>query len=135
MGKSIVDIEGIGKVYGDKLRAAGSVSVASLLKAGGSRKGRNDLAKATGISPKIIMRCVNMADLFRIRGVASQYAELLEASGVDTVKELGKRKASSLAAKMKQVNDTKNLCNVCPGEKVVAGWIDQAKNLKPAVTY
>ena len=135
MGKSIMDIEGIGKVYGDKLRGAGCGSAEALLKNGATRKGRNDLAKTTGISSKIIMRCVNMADLFRIKGVASQYAELLEASGVDTVKELSKRKADNLATKMKQVNDKKNLCNLCPSEKSVAGWIEQAKKLKPVVVY
>jgi len=135
MGGSIMDIEGIGKIYGDKLRTAGCGNAAALLKAGATRKGRNGLAKTTGISPKIIMRCVNMADLFRIRGVASQYAELLEASGVDTVKELAKRKADNLTAKVRQTFDNKNICNVCPGEKTVAGWIEQAKNLKPMVEY
>jgi len=135
MGKKIEDIEGIGKVYGNKLRKCGCNGTAKLLKAGATRKGRAQLVKDSGISSKIIMRCVNMADLFRIKGVASQYAELLEASGVDTVKELRKRRADALTAKMAEVNARKRLCRVVPSEKRVADWVRQAKRLKPVVQY
>jgi len=135
MSKRIEDIEGIGKVLGGKLRAAGVGSTAKLLAAGATRKGRAELAARTSISDGLIMRCVNMADLFRVNGVASQYAELLEAAGVDTVKELRNRRADNLTAKMREINAAKRLCRVVPGEKTVAGWIEQAKSLPPAVSY
>ncbi|MCP3908942.1 MAG: DUF4332 domain-containing protein [Oceanicoccus sp.] len=135
MAKSIEAIEGIGPKYGSILRQHKCSSPSQLLAAGGTRKGRKQLAKTTGISEKIILRCVNMADLFRIKGVATQYAELLEASGVDTVKELRKRNATNLAAKMIEVNSDKKLCRQVPSEKMVTDWVEQAKNLKPAVSY
>jgi predicted flap endonuclease-1-like 5' DNA nuclease len=135
MSKRIEDIEGIGPSCGNKLRAAGVSNTARLLAAGATRKGRAELVARTGLSDGLIMRCVNMADLFRIRGVASQYAELLEASGVDTVKELRNRRADNLTAKMREVNAAKRLCRLVPSEKTVAGWIEQAKSLPPAVTY
>ena len=135
MAKSIEAIEGIGEKYGKKLRGAGCSSPAALLRDGGSRKGRKSICDATGISDKIVLRCVNMADLFRIKGVASQYAELLEAAGVDTVKELRNRNATNLAVAMKATNAKKKLVRQVPGEATIKGWIDQAKTLKPAVTY
>ena len=135
MAKSIEAIEGIGEKYGKKLRNAGCVSPAALLRDGGTRKGRKSICDATGISDKIILRCVNMADLFRIKGVASQYAELLEAAGVDTVKELRNRNAANLAESMRTTNAKKKLVRQVPGEATIKGWIDQAKSLKPAVTY
>ena len=135
MAKSIEAIEGIGPAYGAKLREAGCGSTAKLLEAGATRSGRDKLAKATGISGSIILRCVNMADLFRINGVASQFAELLEASGVDTVKELKNRNAANLCAKMKEVNASKRLTRATPSESMVAGWVEQAKSLPPVVTY
>jgi len=135
MAKSIEAIEGIGPVYGAKLRAQGCGSPAALLRDGATRGGRQRISARCGISETIILRCVNMADLFRIKGVASQYAELLEASGVDTVKELRHRNADNLAAKMNQVNAAKRLCRQVPGEKTVASWIEQAKQLPPIVSY
>jgi len=135
VAKSIEAIEGIGKKYGKKLRDIGCASPAALLRDGGSRKGRKSICDASGISDKIILRCVNMADLFRIKGVASQYAELLEAAGVDTVKELRNRNAANLAEAMKTTNAKKKLVRQVPGQATIQGWIDQAKSLKPAVTY
>ena len=135
MAKSIEAIEGIGPKYGKKLRECGCGSANALLKRGATKKGRKEIADASGISDSIILRCVNMADLFRIKGVATQYAELLEAAGIDTVKELRNRRADNTAAKMKEVNDKKKLTRVVPSEKMVAGWIDQAKKLDPVVTY
>ena len=87
------------------------------------------------MSDSIILRCVNMADLFRVKGVASQYAELLEAAGVDTIKELRNRNAANLAQGMRDTNAKKRLVRQPPSEKMVAGWITQAKKIPPAVSY
>ncbi len=78
---------------------------------------------------------MNHADLFRIKGVAGQYAELLEGAGVDTVKELRGRNAENLAAKMIEVNMSKKLVRIVPSLRVVAGWIAQAKQLQGKVNY
>lgn len=96
----IEEIEGIGPVMGQKLRDAGVSTTDKLLENALSPKQRKDLAEATGISPKLILRFANMADLFRITGVGQEYAELLEAAGVDTVPELAQRNAENLTAKM-----------------------------------
>jgi hypothetical protein len=106
-----------------------------LLEAGADKKSRKALATATEIDEKLILKWVNMADLFRINGVAGQYAELLEASGVDTVKELRNRVPANLHAKMAEVNAEKNLVNSLPGESQVEGWVEEAKTLEPKVSY
>lgn len=128
-------IEGIGSTYANSLREAGIKSVAKLLEAGASKKGREVIAKATSISDALILRWVNHADLCRIKGVSSQYSELLEASGVDTVKELRTRRADNLAVKMREVNDNKKLVRRPPSEAEVSRWIEQAKTLPPMLTY
>lgn len=135
MAKSIESIEGIGPKFGAALRGAGVKNVESLLEAGADAKSRRALAEKTGISEPRILRCVNMADLFRINGIASQYAELLEGAGVDTVKELKHRNPENLAQKMAEINAEKNLVRRPPSVKVVSGWIVQAQHLPAKVTY
>jgi len=135
MAKSIEAIEGIGPTYGAKLREIGCSSPAKLLKAGADRQGRKQIAEKSGISDSIVLRCVNMADLFRIKGVATQYAELLEAAGVDTVKELRNRNAVNLTEAMKNTNAEKKLVRLVPSLKSVEKWVEQAKSLPPVVTY
>lgn len=135
MAKSIEAIEGIGPKHGAKLRAANCGSPAKLLKDGATRAGRKDICKRTGLSDALVLKCVNMADLFRIKGVATQYAELLEAAGVDTVKELRNRNATNLTVAMKETNDKKKLVRQTPSESMVKDWVAQAKKLKPVVTY
>lgn len=135
MAYKIEDIEGIGAAYADKLRANGIDTTEQLLKTCGTRKGREDVAEATGISAKLILKWTNHADLFRIKGIAGQFAELLEAAGVDTVKELRHRVAENLQPKLVDVNDEKNLCNRVPSVNEVQKMIDQAKELEPMVTY
>lgn len=135
MAKSIESIEGIGPKFGAALRNAGVRNVESLLEAGADPKSRRALAEKTGISEPRILRCVNMADLFRINGIASQYAELLEGAGVDTVKELKHRNAENLTQKMEEVNAEKRLVRRPPSVKVVSGWITQAKDLPAKVSY
>ena len=135
MAKRIEDIEGIGPKTGAILREHGIRNVEQLLEAGCDKKGRSKLAAATKLSEPRILKCVNMADLFRIKGVASQYAELLENAGVDTVKELKHRNAENLAAKMEEVNAKKRLVRKTPSVKVIASWIDQAKKLPGVIKH
>ena len=135
MAYKIVDIQGIGTAYAEKLIAAGIETVDQLLEAGKTSKGRKELEEKTGISGKFILTWVNHADLFRIKGVGPQFAELLEASGVDTVKEFGHRVAANLVAKMQEVNEQKHLTKVVPTEAQVQAMIDQAKELPGVVTY
>lgn len=137
MAKGIAEIEGIGKVNGGKLSKAGVTSVNKLLTMCCDRKGRNAVSKATGIDAKKILKWVNMADLFRIKGVGKQYAELLEAAGVDTVKELSKRKPENLHAKIEEVHAKarKKLVRKTPGAVNVGKWVAEAKKLKPMVSH
>ncbi len=128
-------IEGIGPKFAQSLRAAGVSTVGKLLTVGGSRKGRDTISKQTGISDALILRWVNRADLCRIKGVSTQYSELLEAAGVDTVKELRTRRADNLTAKMREVNAAKRLVRRPPAEAEVANWVEQAKGLEPKVSH
>jgi predicted flap endonuclease-1-like 5' DNA nuclease len=132
---SIKDIEGIGASYADKLSSVGVAGTDALLKTGATPKGRADLAAESGISGKLILRWVNMADLFRIKGVGEQYSDLLEAAGVDTVVELAQRNAENLQAKMVQVNDERRLVRRVPTLAEVSGWVQQAKDLPRVVSY
>lgn len=131
----IIDIEGIGPVYAEKLAAAGITTVEALLKAGASPKGREALEEETGIGHKLILEWVNLADLFRIKGVGEEYSDLLEEAGVDTVPELAQRNAENLYAKLQEVNAAKELVRRLPTQSQVADWIGQAKNLDRVVTY
>jgi predicted flap endonuclease-1-like 5' DNA nuclease len=135
MAKRIEDIEGIGPSIGAALRDAGIDSVDRLLDMCCDKKGRAAVAGKTQLAEARVLKWVNMADLFRIKGIAGQYAELLEAAGVDTVKELRSRNAENLAAKMSEVNAAKKLVRKVPSVKVVASWIDQARFLPPKVTH
>jgi len=135
MSYPIEEIEGIGAIYADKLRAAGIDTTEQLLDACATPKGRAGTAAKTGIAEGHLLRWTNMADLMRLKGVGKQYSELLEAAGVDTVKELKHRNASNLAAKMKEVNDAKNVSGSAPSEEMVAGWIAQAKELPAKIEY
>lgn len=135
MSHKIESIEGIGPKFGAALRAAGVKTVEALLEAGADNKGRKLLAEKTAISEDRILKCVNHADLFRIKGVAGQYAELLEGAGVDTVKELRNRNAENLTTKMNEVNKVKKLVRQVPSIKVVTAWVAQAKELPGKVTY
>ena len=132
---NLIDIEGIGAAYAAKLAAQGVTTTGDLLKAGATPKGRQDLEAATGISGALILKWVNKADLFRVKGIGTQYSDLLEAAGVDTVVELGQRRADNLAVKMADVNAQKGLVRQLPTEKQVADWIAGAKELDRAVTY
>lgn len=135
MTYDIARIEGIGDTYAQKLKEVGVATTAQLLERAATPKGRAALAEETGISAKLILKWANHADLFRINGVAGQFAELLEAAGVDTVKELKHRVAVNLVPKMLEINDARNLCNRVPSVAEVQRMIDQAKELEPVLTY
>lgn len=135
MAYKIIDIEGVGDVYAEKLVAAGIEKVEDLLEKCATPAGRKALAEATEISPKLILKWANHADLFRINGIGPQFSELLEASGVDTVKELKHRVAANLHAKLEEVNAAKNLCNRVPGEAELQKMIDEAKELPAVMEY
>jgi predicted flap endonuclease-1-like 5' DNA nuclease len=132
---NVRDIEGVGDAYAEKLEAAGIKTVEALLEKGASAAGRAAIEEASGLSHAHVLKWVNHADLFRIKGVAGQFAELLEASGVDTVPELAQRNAANLAKKMEEVNAEKNLANRVPSESEVEKWIEEAKSLPRVVTH
>lgn len=135
MAKTIEKIEGIGPRSAEALRKAGIRTVEDLLAKGADKRSRKALAELTDISEVRILRFVNMADLFRIKGVASQYAELLESAGVDTVKELRHRNAENLAEKMAEVNSAKKLVRRPPSATVVRSWVSQAQELPAKVSH
>ncbi|MGI6073941.1 MAG: DUF4332 domain-containing protein [Fermentimonas sp.] len=135
MSYKIEDIEGIGPVYGTKLKNEGINTVADLLEACATKAGRSKMAEKTGISEKDILTWTNHADLFRIKGVGPQFSELLEAAGVDTVKELRNRNAENLHAKLVEVNELKNLVRRVPVLSQVQEMIELAKQLDPKITY
>lgn len=135
MSYKIEEIEGIGDAYAEKLQAIGIKTTEDLLKECASPAGRKKVAEESGISPKLILKWTNHADLFRIKGVAGQFAELLEAAGVDTVKEFRHRVAANLQPKMVEVNEAKNLCNRVPSVAELEKMINQAKELEPVITY
>ena len=131
----IMDIEGIGPVFAEKLSKAGVKTTEGLLEMGGSAKGRKDLAAKTGISEDKLLEWVNRADLFRIKGIGSEYSDLLEAAGVDSVPELANRKPENLVEKLTAVNAEKKLVRKLPALSLVAGWVEQAKALPKVVTH
>ncbi len=135
MAYKIEEIEGIGGVYAQKLEAVDVKTTEDLLESAATPKQRKALAEETGISEKLILKWANHADLFRIKGVAGQFAELLEAAGVDTVKELRHRVAANLQPKMVEVNEVKNLCNRVPSVAEIEKMIAQAKELDPKLSY
>ncbi len=131
----IAEIEGIGEVYGRKLEEAGITTVKILLQEGATRKGRKAIGDKTGISDALIMKWVNHADLFRVKGVGKQYAELLEAGGVDTVAELSNRVPANLHAKLVQTNQVRRLVRGVPALKMVEKWVAHSRELPRVVEY
>ncbi len=132
---SIDAIEGIGHKYATTLRKASIRTTEKLLKVGATRKGRKGIAERTRISERLVLEWVNRADLMRVKGVGEEYSDLLEAAGVDTVKELRRRNAGNLLATMIEVNSKKKLVRRLPTESMVERWVDHAKSIDPIVTY
>jgi predicted flap endonuclease-1-like 5' DNA nuclease len=132
---ALVDIEGIGPAYAAKLNAAGVTSQEKLLEMGATPKGRKEIAEKSEIPDTLILKWINHCDLIRIKGIGAEYAEILEASGIDTVPELAHRKPDNLLAKMQEVNEAKKLVRQLPTLKQVTDWVEQAKVLPRIVNY
>ena len=131
----LIDIEGIGETYAKRLHKAGVTSTSNLLEKGASSAGRKDIAEKSGIGEHLILEWVNRIDLYRINGVGSEYSDLLEASGVDTVIELGKRNAANLYNKIIEVNNAKNKVRKLPTLGQVEDWFAQSKTLPRVISY
>jgi predicted flap endonuclease-1-like 5' DNA nuclease len=132
---NLMDVEGIGPEYRKKLIAIGIKTTDDLLAEGKTPKGRKEIADKSGIGDKLILEWVNHVDLFRIKGVGSEYADLLEEAGVDTIVELATRVPANLFKKMEDVNAAKKLVRKLPTESQVADWVAEAKTLPRAIQY
>ena len=131
----IEDVEGIGPAYADKLVGIGIKSTDDFLMACGSAAGREKIAGLTGISGKLLLEWVNHVDLMRINGVGSEYADLLEAAGVDSCAELAHRNAKSLAETFQELDAARNTVRNIPTEGVIQRWIDEAKTMEKVVSH
>ncbi|RUM39018.1 MAG: DUF4332 domain-containing protein [Desulfobulbus sp.] len=129
------EIEGIGEAFSAKLATAGISSQENLLKTCCTKKGRKEIAEKSGIGEKQILSWVNRADLSRVKGISTQYADLLKYAGVDTVPELAQRKPENLQPKMAEVNTAKKLVRKLPTLKQVQDWVAQAKTLPRVITH
>ena len=135
MSYKIDEIEGIGPTFREKLTAHGIETTDDLLKLCAAPKGRKELAAKSGLGEAKILDWTNMADLMRVSGVGRQFAELLKAAGVDTIKEFRTRNPENLATKIKEVNEEKKLAKAVPTTDQINQWIEQAKKTDPLITY
>jgi predicted flap endonuclease-1-like 5' DNA nuclease len=132
----IEDVEGIGPAFAQKLTAAGVATTDALLDRGATSSGRDKLSEETGISERLLLEWVNHADLMRINGVGSEYADLLEAAGVDSCAELAQRNAANLAITFLELDAARpNTVRQVPSEATIAGWIEQASTLTKVVSH
>jgi predicted flap endonuclease-1-like 5' DNA nuclease len=131
----LTEIEGIGKVYAQKLEDIGIETTEELLEQGATPKGRKEIVEQSGISKKLVLKWINRADLFRIKGVGEEYADLLEVAGVDTVPELAQRNPENLYQKLLEVNQEKDLVRRAPSQAQVSAWVEEAKGLPRVITY
>jgi len=131
---TISEVAGIGEIYRQKLKDAGIMTAEALLESGATPKGRQEVAEKTGISPELVLRWVNLVDLMRIIGVGKEYADLLEAAGVDTIPELAQRKAENLYQKLIETCETQKDVRM-PTQEQVAAWIEEAKTLPRKISY
>lgn len=135
MSYTIEKVEGIGKTYRRKLAKVGVKTTGALLRTCCERKGRRDVSKQSGLTEKQLLKWANMADLMRIRGIGPEYSELLERAGVDTVKELRRRRADKLFTTMTAVNEKKKLTRRPPNQQMIEGWIAEAGALEPMIRH
>ncbi|HDQ07019.1 MAG TPA: DUF4332 domain-containing protein [Candidatus Bathyarchaeota archaeon] len=134
-GIPIIEIEGIGLTYAEKLNSIGIYTTNDLLEAGGTRIGRQEISEKSGISETLILEWVNLSDLMRIKGVGEEYSDLLEEAGVDTVVELAQRNPDNLCAKIMEINEAKKLVRRPPTLENVKSWVEQAKKLPRKVEH
>jgi predicted flap endonuclease-1-like 5' DNA nuclease len=135
MSYPITDIDGIEADVAGRLKAVGIKTTAKLLEAAKNPKGRKTLAEKTGFDEKKILCWANLADKMRIKGIGEEYAELLHAAGVDTVKDLKYRNPCNLAKAMAAANSKRKLVRLLPSEKAIVRWIEHAKKLPLKITY
>ncbi|HSJ58702.1 MAG TPA: DUF4332 domain-containing protein [Anaerolineae bacterium] len=131
----LIDIEGIGEAYAGKLKDVGLATVEDLLERCSTPAGRQEIADSIGITSRRILEWVNHADLFRVKGIGSEYSDLLEEAGVDTVPELAQRNADNLYARLSEVNAEKQLVRHLPSLNQVSAWIEQARSLPRTIEY
>ena len=131
----LTEIEGIGATYAEKLAQVGITTTKVLLEKGATPKGRAEIAEESGVSGKLILKWLNRADLFRVKGIGEEYADLLEVAGVDTVPALAQRNPENLYHKLAEVNADKKLVRKVPSLSQVNGWVAQAKELPRVLTY
>ena len=131
----IINIEGIGPKYAKRLVNYGIRTTERLLLIAAHKRGREDLSEQTKIPEKLILEWVNLADLIRIKGIGEEYSDLLEEAGVDTVKELGRRRPDTLYSTLVEINRAKNIVRRIPSKKDVETWVKKAKRLSPLVRY
>jgi nucleotidyltransferase/DNA polymerase involved in DNA repair len=129
----IDQVAGVGQRQATKLRKAGLRTSRGLIETASTRRGRTEIAKATGLSPKDLQLWVHHADLLRVRGVGAEYAELLVAAGVDTLRDLRRRNATALLAKIIGLNGSLRVVDRLPTEAMVDGWINAAGDLEPSI--
>jgi len=135
LDQGIEQIEGIGPSYAEKLKGANIMAIKDLLKAGATKKGRQTLAKITDASEGTVLKWVNRADLFRVKGIGKEYSKLLEVADVNTVVELSQRDPANLRVKLEEINREKRLVKQLPSVETIAEWIRHAKRLKRRVEY
>jgi len=132
---NIIDVEGIGPVYAEQLGAVGVKTTDDLLERGAKPKGRDDLEAATGIAHALILKWVNRVDLYRIKGVGSEYSDLLEIAGVDSPAELAHRNPANLTETMAEANAARSLVRRIPTLEMVTAWIEESKKLPKIVEH
>jgi predicted flap endonuclease-1-like 5' DNA nuclease len=132
---NVIDVEGIGPTYAAQLEAVGVKTTDDLLEQGATAKGREALEEKSGIGHTLILKWVNRVDLYRIKGVGSEYSDLLEVAGVDTVPELAQRNPANLTETLAEANAARNLVRKLPTVDQVTDWVNQAKSMPRVVTY
>lgn len=131
----IEEIEGVGPAYAQKLMAAGVPTIEALLEQGSKATERAKLAASTGISEHVLLKWVNAADLMRVKGIGSEYSELLEVAGVDSATELAQRRPENLHARLEEINNAKKLVRRVPTLNEVEKWVAEARRLPKVVTH
>jgi len=135
MSYKIEEIEGIGPTFAKKLETVDIKTTDDFLSLCCDAKGRKTVSEKTGVSEKQLLKWANHADLMRVSGIGPEYSELLEAAGVDTIKELRNRNAENLVVKMEEVNTERKLTRKTPTTDMVDGWVKQAKTMDPKITH